>query len=115
MKIIATFFAVILLLPAFFLSGFASIVSGILAVCSGNNDSLKNLWISVDQVFNAAFCGSPDETISARAWRLQDHQQNWAMARLLIDALFLPWEKNHCQKSFESELQRKQLPENYRS
>ncbi len=113
MKMIASLFSVILLLPAFFLSGIASFISGVVAIFKSNNGALTNLWIGADQAFNVAFNGSPDETISARAWRLRNDRQNWAMARLVIDALFLPWEKNHCQTSFESELQRKQLPHEY--
>lgn len=68
----------------------------------------KNLVIAIDQLLNAVFGGWCDETLSSRAWRWElDGKRAWP--RKLIDAIFF-WEKDHCQKSCESELDRKQFP-----
>lgn len=62
----------------------------------------------------------PDEAPSAAAWRLERsgswHGRFW---RPVIDALFahLPLglaEQDHCRKAFESELQGRHLPPEYR-
>lgn len=74
----------------------------------------KNLLIVVDQTFNAILGGMPDETLSARAWRL--HERYWYanFLRLLIDGFFLIFfQKNHCKKSYDSEIERKHLPDSY--
>jgi hypothetical protein len=69
--------------------------------------SLKNILIGIDQLANTLIGGSPDETLSARAWRCC-----WRI-RPLIDKLFW-FDKNHCKSSYESEQERRQLPEEYR-
>ena len=80
---------------------------------------LLNLLIAVDQLLWVVFTlgkGHPDETISAAAWRME-RQGKWAgrILRPLIDVLFWPLERDHCRKSFESELSGSQLHEYYRS
>lgn len=72
-----------------------------------------NLAIAFDQLLNAAFRGSPDETLSARAYRLsRDRGRHWP--RRAIDALFF-WQSAHCQQAYLSELLRRQLPKQYRA
>jgi len=72
--------------------------------------------IAFDQFINclvSLFIGGgwADETISARMWRNRAMPW-WREARWLVDKLF--WgQPNHCYQSFVSELQRKQLPEDY--
>jgi len=76
---------------------------------------LKNVLIWVDQGVNVVlFFGSPDETISARAYRKELTSRKWTIVRAVIDGLFRPFEKEHCKKSFESEMEKKQLPLRYR-
>jgi hypothetical protein len=60
--------------------------------------------------------GSPDECASAAAWRLE-LKGHWAgrVFRPVIDALFWPLERDHCRLSFESELNRRQLPPEYQT
>lgn len=75
---------------------------------------LKRVGIAVDQTLNAILGGMPDETLSARAWRL--HERYWYAnyLRLLIDGLFLIFlQKHHCEKAYQSELERKHLPMEY--
>lgn len=73
---------------------------------------IKNLLIAIDQLANTIFCGSPDETLSSRAWRLeQERGRKWP--RILID-LLLWFDKDHCKESYESEILRKQLPPSMR-
>ena len=67
-----------------------------------------NLVISVDQFFNALFGGACDETLSSRAWRLQE-ERGKKLPRFLIDTLFF-FDKDHCYQSYLSEIERKQLP-----
>ena len=74
---------------------------------------LKNLLIGVDQLINTVFAGAPDETMSARAWRMEyESKLPGKILRPLIDALFF-FDPNHCQSSFESERTRNQLPKIY--
>ena len=75
---------------------------------------LLNVAIGIDQLCNAVCGGSPDETLSAAAWRTE--QRGKIMGRIfrpVIDLLFLPIERSHCQKSYESEKQGKHLPAEY--
>lgn len=80
---------------------------------------MKQTAIAADQLANTLVWikgdgfGFADETLSARAWRLR-HQSN---VYKVIDTLFF-WdrdgEKRHCELSYESELNRKHLPKDYR-
>lgn len=75
-----------------------------------------NLAIAFDQLLNAAFRGSPDETLSARAYRLSvERGRHWP--RRVIDAFFLVffWQKEHCRQAHVSEVLRKHLPEQYQT
>ena len=75
---------------------------------------IKNILIAIDQAINCVVWirgdgfGLPDETLSARAWRLRGQSSAWKR----IDALLF-FDKDHCRTSYESEMQRKQLPKEY--
>lgn len=77
---------------------------------------MKDFLIAIDQLINTLVWikgdgfGLPDETLSARAWRLRDQSNAWKR----IDALLF-FDPDHCRTSYESELERKQLPSEYRS
>ena len=69
---------------------------------------IKNVLIAIDQLLNTLFDGWPDETLSARAYRL-DIERGRKWPRRIID--FVLWfDKNHCYESYRSELERRQLP-----
>lgn len=74
------------------------------------------LMIAIDQLFNVLVWlpgdgfGRADETLSARSWRMRDRIGLWR----LIDIIFLPFERNHCMRSYEAEMCRRHLPEEYR-
>lgn len=71
----------------------------------------ERVAIGFDQLVNTLFCGMPDETLSARAYRLStESDKHWAMR--LINAVFF-WQDNHCKTSYESEILRRQLPKHY--
>ncbi|MDR0736136.1 MAG: hypothetical protein LBF51_04765 [Zoogloeaceae bacterium] len=77
---------------------------------------LKNVIIGLDQTVNCLIrldgeWGSPDETLSARAWRVRAAHPAWAK---WIDRFFF-WETSHCEASWQSELLRAHLPKGYRS
>jgi len=78
---------------------------------------LLNILIAIDQLIWVMLTlgkGMPDETISAAAWRMeQQGKLAGRVLRPLIDAIFYPLERDHCRMSFESEIQRQQLPEVY--
>jgi hypothetical protein len=74
--------------------------------------SLKQTAIALDQLFNAIAGGYADETLSARSWRLQSTKPFYYL-RPVVDILFF-WDKNHCFESYQSEFERKQLPNEYR-
>ncbi len=78
---------------------------------------ILNWLIAFDQfAFNTITLGhsSPDETLSAAAWRWE--QAGKLRGRVLcplIDALFLPFERDHCQTAYLSELRGLHLPPEY--
>ena len=75
---------------------------------------LLNIAIALDQLGNALRGGSPDETLSAAAWRTE--QKGRLLGRIfrpVIDLLFRPFERDHCRKSFESERKGRHLPKEY--
>ncbi len=80
---------------------------------------ILNLLIALDQLAWVVLTlgkGSPDETISAAAWRME--QQGKLAGRILrplVDLLFRPLERDHCRKSFESERRGAHLPGYYRT
>ena len=75
----------------------------------------KNVLIGFDQTINCVVWikgdgfGYPDETLSARAWRLRGQSNSWKR----IDALLF-FDKDQCRTSYESELNRTQLPKDYK-
>ncbi|MFW9594014.1 MAG: hypothetical protein ACMV1D_00765 [Macromonas sp.] len=78
---------------------------------------ILNVFIALDQLL---FCfatlghSSPDETLSAAAWRWeQSGKLAGRVLRPLIDALFW-FDRNHCQTAFESERDGRHLPPEYR-
>lgn len=79
---------------------------------------ILNILIALDQLAWVVVTlgkGSPDETISAALWRME--QQGKLAGRVLrprIDALFRPLERDHCRKSFEAEQRGAHLPAAYR-
>lgn len=73
---------------------------------------LTNLLIAIDQFFNTARAGRPDETLSAAAFRLElQGRAYWP--RRLIDGLFF-WQDRHCYHAWRSEIERRHLPDYYR-
>lgn len=77
----------------------------------------KQIAIAFDQLFNTFVwyhgMGWADETLSARAWRMAQTDPGWERIRFCIDALFF-WQAAHCYGGYISELQRRQLPAEYR-
>lgn len=73
---------------------------------------LKQVLIAFDQLINALLGGWADESLSAHAWRQHlEEKRNWPY--LLIDAILF-FDGNHCRTSYESELERTQLPPSMR-
>jgi hypothetical protein len=72
--------------------------------------SFLDVGIAIDQLANALVGGKADETLSARAHR-QRLKGRYAAASF-IDALFF-WQQNHCERAYESERNRTQLPKDY--
>ena len=73
---------------------------------------LKQVLIAFDQLINALLGGWADESLSAHAWRQHlEGKRNWPY--LLIDAILF-FDGYHCRTSYESELERTQLPPSMR-
>lgn len=71
-----------------------------------------NVAIAIDQAVNALMHGWPDETLSARAWRLR-HEPRWARWVERINRVFGdPW---HCGGSYQAETERRQTAPEYRT
>lgn len=84
--------------------------------------NFKQVFIAIDQlvlclfglflsIFNPKIKVWSDWTISAQSYRL-DKKGYWygKVMRFVIDMLFYPFEKNHCELSFNSEINREHLP-----
>ena len=73
---------------------------------------LVNNLLSIDQLANTLLWGEPDETISSRAWRCgvraDKPKKRWRVARAIIDRIFW-FDKDHCRRSYESEIERNHL------
>ena len=69
----------------------------------------EQIPIAIDQLVNTIFGGWADETISSRAYRMQEKSGKFAKLRKLIDSLFRR-QKDHCRTAYESEMQRRHLP-----
>lgn len=74
----------------------------------------KQVLIAIDQFFNALFGGWADETFSSRTHRNAKESFIWYNLEQVIDLIFLIIEKDHCKSSYESEIQRLQLPPEFR-
>lgn len=80
---------------------------------------LLNILIALDQMLYVLISfghGSPDETMSSAAWRMErDGKIAGRLFRPLIDRLFLPLTgRHHCFSSYMSEAYRTQLPREFR-
>lgn len=73
---------------------------------------MKQILIAFDQLCNTLLGGMADETLSARAYRLEK-ERNRPWPRRIIDAIFF-FDPQHCQQSYGSEVLRKQLPKGYK-
>ena len=74
---------------------------------------LYNLSLLLDQAFNTILNGSPDETLSSRAYRM--HVKGKIFGKIfkpLIDLLFF-WQPNHCKNAYLAEVLRYQLPPDF--
>lgn len=62
-----------------------------------------NLLISIDQLINTIFGGSPDETISSRCGkRVRSHEIDCKFCKFLC--IFLNWlDTGHCKDSIEED------------
>lgn len=69
-----------------------------------------NLLIAIDQLINTWFGGSPDETLSSRAYR---HRESKPWAYKLINMLFF-WQEDHCRDAYLAEMERLHLPPSMR-
>lgn len=71
------------------------------------------ILVAVDQLVNTLIGGFADETLSARLWRHHlAGEYTWAMR--IVNGLFI-WQGNHCLEAYESEIYRRQYPEEYRN
>ncbi len=70
---------------------------------------MKQVLIALDQLAHTLVGGMADETLSAMAWR-----KKYIVLIRLIDAAFF-WDQDHCERSWEAELLRRQLPKDYQS
>lgn len=75
---------------------------------------LKNILIAVDQLANTLIGGQPDETISAKAYRMRVEHNSipWKNMEKLINFLF--FDEKHCEKSAFSEKSRRQIASWYK-
>lgn len=75
---------------------------------------IKNVLIALDQLANTLIGGQPDETISAKAYRMRVEKDSfgWKSTEKLINFLF--FDEKHCEKSAFSEKSRRQIASWYK-
>ena len=72
---------------------------------------ILNILIAFDQLINTLVGGYPDETLSASAYLGEREGKIYGrIFRPLIDFLFLPLQRDHCRRAFESEYNFSQRP-----
>lgn len=80
---------------------------------------ILNILIAIDQfvwVLITLGDGCPDETLSAAAWRMERQGKLFGRVfRPVFDVLFYFLERDHCYRSYKSEIIGRQLPNVYRS
>ena len=67
--------------------------------------------VALDQLVNALIGGFADETLSSRAHRRRLRGKGGVA--WVIDHIFF-WQNEHCKTAYESELERAQLPPEFR-
>jgi hypothetical protein len=77
---------------------------------------LSNVLFGIDQIVNCLVridgeWGEPDETLSARAYRVREAHPRW---QAWIDRLFF-WEDGHCEDAWRNELLRAHFPKESRT
>lgn len=66
---------------------------------------LLQILIAVDQLVNTFLAGDADETLSSRAYRAWRAKKPFGVVfKPLIDVLFYPVQRNHCEQAYEAEL-----------
>lgn len=75
--------------------------------------ALMQVAIAFDQLLNTLCGGWADETLSARLWRNRYNSWWWDFWYKTVNLLFF-WQDNHCLESYQSEVNRKQLPAEYK-
>lgn len=68
----------------------------------------SQVLLCTSMLLNAVLGGWHDESLSARAWRLEFHRRRWHFMRVLIDRLFW-WEPAHCQAAYFADQKRRSL------
>ncbi|MDR3233032.1 MAG: hypothetical protein LBT46_05120 [Planctomycetaceae bacterium] len=71
-------------------------------------DHLWQILIAIDQLCNTLLGGWADETLSARCHRTQ------SVFKPLINTLFF-WQADHCKQAWQWEIDRQDLPVEYRN
>lgn len=81
-------------------------------------ERILNVLIAIDQLVWVLITlgkGSPDETMSAAAWRLEkEGKLGGKIFRPIIDKIFF-FDPNHCEGAHRAELRRAQLHHSYKS
>ena len=69
------------------------------------------ILVAIDQLINTLIGGFADETLSSRAHRRRLRGKGGVA--WVIDHIFF-WQNEHCKTAYESELERAQLPVEFR-
>lgn len=78
-------------------------------------EHLKQFGIAIDQLINTLLGGYADESLSARSFRVAEKGYWYAQAiEWCINLIFWPFQKDHCHKAYNSEIENRQLPPEYR-
>ena len=75
---------------------------------------LNNIGIAVSQLTNALLFGNQDATLAARCYRNSSKGSSTSkLIYCILNFLFMPFHKNHCQRMYEEEVLNNQQSKDY--
>lgn len=72
------------------------------------------IFIALSQLLNTLLGGWPDETTSARSYRMHRDSRFWKVMYRFINMLFF-WQEDHCKWAYDLEVQLRPIPPQLRS
>lgn len=73
-----------------------------------NTPRLIKIGDALSQLANVTFLPKHRETTANESISGRSYRMRWTRIEKIIDWFFYPWEKNHCKRAYEKDLERAQ-------